>query len=276
MAGTPIAATLAAPRSGRIAEPVSLNRLRDLLAVLVVSDLRVRYGRGPLRALKWLLDPFAAVGVYLLLVALVLDRGGPAPGLSLACAVVPFQLVMMSIVNALRSVELRRAIILNLSFPRTLIPLAGTLTESLAFGASLVLLAIMMGAYGIAPTVHALWLPVALAITLLLAASLAYPAALLGLWFPESQLLVVSLVRTLFFIAPGLVALDQIGGRTRDLLPLNPLTGLFETYRDALLFGRDPAAWQLLVPLGVAVVLALVAVPLYRREQAHFAKLVVG
>lgn len=251
-------------------------RLRDLLTVLVLSDLRVRYGRGPLRALKWLLDPFAVVGVYLLLVALVLDRGGPAPGLSLACAVVPFQLVMMAVVNALRTVELRRAIILNLSFPRLLIPIAGTLTESLAFGASLVLLAIMMGIYGVAPTVHTLWLPVVLVLTLLFAASLAYPAALLGLWFPESQLLVVSMVRTLFFIAPGLVALDQIGGHTHDVLPINPLTGLFESYRDALLFGRAPAAWQLLVPLGVATALLAVAVPLFRREQAHFAKLVVG
>jgi ABC-type polysaccharide/polyol phosphate export permease len=251
-------------------------RLRDLLTVLVLSDLRIRYGRGPLRALKWLLDPFAVVGVYLLLVALVLNRGGRAPGLSLACAVVPFQLVMMSVVNALRAIELRRAIILNLSFPRLLIPIAGTLTESLAFGARQVLLAIMMGIYGVAPTVDVLWLPVALALTVLLAAALAYPAALLGLWFPESQLLLVSMVRTLFFIAPGLVALDQVGGRTRELLPINPLTGLFESYRDALLFGRAPAAWELLVPLGVAAALLAIGVPLFRREQAHFGKLVIG
>jgi ABC-type polysaccharide/polyol phosphate export permease len=263
------------PPSGRI-EAVSAARLRDLLTVLVLSDLRVRYGRGPLRTLKWLLDPVGVVGVYLLLVALVLDRGGRAPGLSLACAVVPFQLVMMAVVNAVRSVELRRAIILNVSFPRMLIPVAGTLTESLAFTASLVLLAVMMAIYGVAPGLSALWLPVALAVTFVFAAALAYPSALLGLWFPESQLLMVSVVRTLFFLAPGLVALEQIGGSTRDLLPLNPLTGLFESYRDALLFGRSPAAWELLVPLGVAALVLAVSLPLFRREQRHFGKLVVG
>jgi ABC-type polysaccharide/polyol phosphate export permease len=255
---------------------VSAARLRDLLTVLVLSDLRVRYGRGPLRALKWLLDPVGVLGVYLLLVALVLDRGGRAPGLSLACAVVPFQLVMMAVVNALRTVELRRAIILNVSFPRMLIPIAGTLTESLAFTASLMLLAVMMAVYGIAPGLSALWLPVVLAVTLVFAVALAYPSALLGLWFPESQLLLVSLVRTLFFLAPGLVALEEIGGHTREVLPLNPLTGLFESYRDALLFGRSPAAWELLVPLSMAVVLLAVSLPLFRREQRHFAKLVVG
>lgn len=252
------------------------SRLRDLLAALAVSDLRARYGRGRMRAVKWLVDPFAVVGVYLLLVALVLDRGGRAPGLSLACAVVPFQLIMMACVNGLRAVELRRSIILNMSFPRLLIPVAGTLTESLAFGASLVLLALMMAIYGIAPTPAILWLPVALAVTVLLAVAVAYPAALIGLWYPEMHLFLVSLVRTLFFLAPGLVALDQIGGHTRDVLPINPLTGLFESYRDALLYGHSPAAWQLLVPIGVAVALLAVSVPVFRREQASFAKLVVG
>lgn len=251
-------------------------RLRDLLTVLAVSDLRARYGRGAMRTVKWLMDPFAVVGVYLLLVALVLNRGGRAPGLSLACAVVPFQLVMMSCVNGLRAVELRRTIILNVAFPRLLIPVAGTLTESLAFGASLVLLALMMAVYGVVPTPAILWLPVVLAATFALAVGVAYPSALIGLWFPELQLFVVSLVRTLFFIAPGLVALDQVHGHTHDFLYANPLTGLFEAYRDVLLYGRSPAAWKLLAPLGAAAILLAVTVPLFRREQREFAKLVVG
>ena len=60
--------------------------------MLASSDLRVRYGRGGSRVLKWFLDPFAALGVYLVLVTLVLDEGTSRPGLGLACAVVPFQL----------------------------------------------------------------------------------------------------------------------------------------------------------------------------------------
>ena len=53
------------------------------------------------RLVKWIADPFALVGVYLVLVTLVLDRPGEAPGLSLACAVIPFQLFTTTIVNAL-------------------------------------------------------------------------------------------------------------------------------------------------------------------------------
>jgi ABC-type polysaccharide/polyol phosphate export permease len=123
-------------------------------------------------------------------------------------------------------------------------------------------------------TTSALWLQVALLITIIFAASLAFPLSLVGIWWPEYHGLVISLVRTMFFLAPGLLALDLITGRMRDLLPLNPLTGIFETFRDALLYGHAPALWQLLVPLGAAALLLAIFVPIYRREQSALAKLV--
>jgi ABC-type polysaccharide/polyol phosphate export permease len=132
---------------------------------------------------------------------------------------------------------------------------------------------LMMLAYWVAPTTALLWLPVVLLITAILSAAFAYPAALFGLWYPELQSFVGALVRILFFVAPGLVALDQITGTTRELLRLNPLTGLFESFRDALIYGHSPAAWELLSPLAAAALLLAISLPLYRREQAYVAKL---
>jgi len=233
----------------------------------------VRYGRGRLRFLKWILDPLAALGVYLLLVSIVLARGEDAVGLSLACAVIPFTLLMASVVNALTSVQLRGSILLNMGFPRMLIPIASVTTETVAFSASLVLIPVMMLVYGVGPTAAILWLPVALALTVVLALALAYPSTLFGIWYPELQPFAVSFARAAFFIAAGLIALDEVTGTARDLLPFNPLTGLFEAYRDALLYGHSPAAWELLVPLGAAVLVLAVSVPLYMREQSRIAKL---
>jgi lipopolysaccharide transport system permease protein len=244
----------------------------DVLLALTASDLRSRYGRGPWQLLKWVLDPFALVGVYLLLVAFVLDRGGRAPGLSLACAVVPFQLVMMAVVNGSNAVTQRRSIILNMGFPRVLIPLAGALTETVAFGGSLLLLALTMAVYEIAPTAAVVWLPVVIAVNVVLAVACAYGAALVGLWFADLRPFLVSVVRAMFFLAPGLVPLSEVGGRADELLRVNPLTGLFEAYRSVLLDGERPAAWQLLFPLAAAALLLAVFVPVVVREQRQFAK----
>ena len=122
----------------------------DLLIALSSSDLRARYGRGSWKSLKWLLDPFFATGVYLILVTFVINRPGVAPGLSIACATVPFQLVIASVVNGLGSIQLRHSIVLNTRFDRSMIPLAGVVTETIAFGSALVLLAVMMAVYSIA------------------------------------------------------------------------------------------------------------------------------
>ncbi len=249
------------------------RRTAELLVALVEADMRGRYGRGPWRMIKWVVDPFTLVGVYLLLVSFVLDQPGHATGLSLACAVVPFQLVMMSCLNALDSLQTRRSIIANMSFPRTLIPASSALTALIAFAASLLLLFLMMVVYGVAPTPAALWLPVVVAVNLVLAAGFAYPAALLAVWVPDLRALILSFIRTLFFLAPGLIALEDIEGTTRDLLKLNPLTGLFEAYRDALLYGHAPDAWELLFPLAAAALLAAIFVPIYHREQRHRAKM---
>jgi ABC-type polysaccharide/polyol phosphate export permease len=148
------------------------------------------------------------------------------------------------------------------------------MTETIAFGASLTLLAVTMLAYGIAPTGAIVWLPVLLALNIVFAVSWAYPTALVGLWFPDLRIFAVSFVRTLFFLAPGVIALRQIHGNANELLRLNPLTGLFESYRNVLLYGQRPAAWMLLIPLGYAAVLAATFVPIYLREQQHFAKVV--
>ena len=222
-----------------------------MLISLTVSDLKVRYGRGGWRLVKWIADPFALVGVYLVLVTLVLERPGEAPGLSLACAVIPFQLFTTTVVNAMSAVAARRSIVLNMGFNRTLLPLSGALTETVAFAASLLLLALMMAVYGVAPTLAMLWLPVVIVATLLLAIGVAYPAALLGIWMPEIGTFVMSFVRVLFFISPGLVPLSQISGDAHDLLLINPMTGLFESYRDVLAYGDSPGRLRAALPRRV-------------------------
>ena len=253
---------------------MNLRRHLDVLTVLAITDLQARYGRGGLRWLKWLIDPLAALGVYLVLVALIFSEPDDDIGLSLACAIVPFQFVVMISLAGLTAVSGRSSIIVNMAFPRFLLPASSALTESIAASASLVMLPLMLIAYGVGLTSAVIWLPVALLVTIVFAASLAYPFSLIGIWWPEYHGLVFSLVRTLFFLAPGLIALELVTGTMRDLLPLNPLTGIFETFRDALLYGQAPAAWQILIPLGAAVLLFAIFVPVYRREQAALAKLV--
>jgi lipopolysaccharide transport system permease protein len=246
----------------------------DVLVALARSDMGMRYGRGKVKVLKWVLDPIAALGVYLLLVAIVLDQGDDALGLSLACAIVPFQLMVTSVLNALQAVILRGSIIVNMGFPRMLIPLSSVMTECVAALASFSLLPLMMIVYGVEPTAALLWVPAIVAVTIALCVAMAYPAAVVGAWYPEMVPFAISLLRAMFFLAPGIVALEAVTGTARDLMPFNPFTGPFEAFRHAFLYGDSPPAWELLVPLGFAAAILAIGLPLYRREQAQLAKLI--
>lgn len=258
----------------RLSASERLLRLVGLLRVLTESDLRSRYGRGPGRFARWLLEPVALVGVYLLLVRFVLDRPGEAAGLSLACAVIPFQLVMLTIGNAMTALDARRPILLNMRFNRMLLPASSALTECAGFASSLLLIVAMMAAYGVEPTWSLLWFPLVFAVNVLLAVAAAYAATLFGIWLRELRNFVLSFVRVLFFLGPGLVALDETEEGVQDLLKLNPMSGLFEAYRDVFLNGQRPAAWEFAVPIVAAALLLAVFVPLYRAEQRQFAKVV--
>jgi homopolymeric O-antigen transport system permease protein len=251
-----------------------LRRSLELLRVLTESDLRFRYGRGPWRFLRWLLEPVALVGVYLILVTFVLDRPGTAVGLSLTCAVIAFQLIMLTVGNAMTALDARRPILLNMSFKRMLLPISSALSEGAAFGASLLLVAFMMIVYRVAPTWNIAWLPLVVVVNLVLAVAAAYPAILFGIWLRELKPFVLSFVRVLFFLSPSLVPLAEARQGTQQLLRLNPLTGLFEAYRAIFFYGTSIEAWQLLYPLAAAAILLVAFVPIYRSEQRHFAKVI--
>jgi ABC-type polysaccharide/polyol phosphate export permease len=251
----------------------TLIRRVHLLMALARSDLHIRYGRGGGQIVQWFFDPFALVGVYLLL-RLILNKGGDAAGLSLACAVVPFQIVLTSCTGAMNAVSLREPILLNMRFDRLLIPASSVLTESLSFATSFTMFPIAMIIYGVEPTVALLWLPVLIAATLALAFGAAWPAALLGVWFPTIRTFATQALRVLFFAAPGLVALAEMSDDVRRYIVFNPFTGLFESYRHVFLYGNSPEFWELAYPFGAGLLLALVFFPVYRREQRHFAKLV--
>ena len=267
------ATTITAPAA---AEPAGTGRIARRVHVLVAlarSDLRIRYGRGGWQVVNWLVTPFALVGIYLLL-RVVLGRGGEAVALSIACAVVPFQIVLLAFESSMGGVALREPILLNRRFDRMLIPPASVMTESLAFAASFLMFPLAMAYYGVGPTLALLWLPVVVAATLALAVGIAWPAALLGIWLPNTRIFASQGLRVLFFAAPGIVALDELPQNVEDWVVFNPLSGLFEGFRHVFLYGDSPELWELAYPAAVGVVLTLVFLPVYRREQRHFAKLV--
>jgi ABC-type polysaccharide/polyol phosphate export permease len=185
-----------------------------------------------------------------------------------------FQIVLLSFASALSAVGAREPIVLNMRFDRMLIPPAAVLTETLAFGASFLMFPIGHDRLRHRPDHRAAVAARRRRGHLTLAFGAAWPATLIGLWFPSFNLFAAQALRIAFFARPGPHRACRRSRRGAALDRLNPLTGLFESFRHVFLYGTSPVWWHLLYPAATGVLLAVVFIPIYRREQRHFAKLV--
>lgn len=250
-----------------------LERRFRVIGALASARLKRDRDLTVVGVLKWLLEPISYMVVYFALVAALLDRPSFAYPLFLLCALVPWKFFTGVVTGSMGVVAGHAAILTNRAIPRDVLPLVLVATEGASLLIALVLFPPMMAYYGIAPTAALLWLPVVLAVLMLVTAGPAYLGAVFGLYWPEFQPLVQNLVRLGFFISTGLVAVRHLANeRLETLLHLNPLSGVFDSMRAILLDGRPPRAFDLAYPLAVGLASIAIGLPVYRHRQREFAK----
>ena len=209
---------------------------------------------------------------------MILDATGEAVGLSIACAVVPFQIVLLSSTSAMRRVSLREPILLNRRFDRMLMPPSAVLTETLAFAASFVMFPLMMAIY---------WRRTDGRIAVACPWSWRRPRCwrwawrgprrCSGVWAPNLQALASSGAAHPVLRRPGpRRAVRGLGRASYDWIVFNPLSGLFEVVSARLPLRRRPRVLAARLSDRLGLLLMALFLPLYRREQRHFAKLVTS
>jgi lipopolysaccharide transport system permease protein len=273
------------PRRGWV--PVDLGELwrhRELIGFLALRDIKVRYKQS-LLGISWaVLQPLATMVVFgVLFRALLGQERMPTPAgvpyaVSTYCALVPWQLFARSLQSSGDSLVANQHLITKVYFPRLAAPIAPLLAALVDFGCAFAVLLGMMLVWGIAPSAAALALPffVLLAVATALAVSLWLSA--LGAIFRDVRHTLPFLVQTWMFATPVVYTTESIlGGRpgwVQVLYGLNPMTGVIEAFRWALLGAAEPP-WALLAG-SVAVSSALLVSGLYffRRLERTFADLV--
>ncbi|MEX2457750.1 MAG: hypothetical protein WD770_02045 [Actinomycetota bacterium] len=264
------------------------GRARDVLGALTRAAVREERDFTVTGFLKFVIEPLVFMVVYFILVTVVLRRGGRDYLLFLLCALLPFRYFSGVISGSLNVIQGNSTILVNRSFPRSVLPLTVLGSQAPAFLVSLLLLGPLMAYYGVAPTVQIVWLPLVVVVLAVLTAAGAYVGAVLGLYFPDLKTLVQNLLRAAFFLSTGLFRVRTVfaqgppsggSGRTGEgseqlanLIRANPLSGLFDAVRAVIINGRPPKAIDLLYPLAFGLVVLAVGAAVYRSRESQFAK----
>ena len=253
---------------------------RELLYFMVWRDVKVRYKQTALGVAWIVLQPVIGMVVFSLLFGglLKVPSGGvPYPVFAYA-ALLPWNYFASSLTRSSTSLVASSNLITKVYFPRLVIPMAGVLSGLVDFAIAFVILIGLMIFYGIAPTAGVVWLPGFLLLAMLTALGFGLWLSALNVRFRDINQLVPFLVQIWMYVTPVIYGSTLIPERFRFLLGLNPMTGVVEGFRWALLGGRlaDAQAPGLLFAISIAITLVVLVsgAVFFRRTERTFADII--
>ncbi|MEX0788944.1 MAG: ABC transporter permease [Anaerolineales bacterium] len=253
-----------------------LWRFHELVYFLIWRDVRVRYKQTLLGAAWAILQPFLTMVIFSIFfgeLAGMSSDGFPYPIFSYV-GLLPWGFFESGVTKAAGSLVAGRHLITKVYFPRLAIPLASVASGLVDFGLAFVVLIGMMAYYRVAPS-PALWgLPLFLLLALSTALGVSLWLSALNVSYRDIGYLLPFLLRAWFFLTPVTYAANLVPEAYRSLYALNPMTGVVEGMRWAML-GDRPFPSELILPsVAVAAVLLVSGLIYFRTTERTFADVV--
>lgn len=276
-ANPPVPTTIIRPSRGWVSLKLGeLWAYRELLYFLAWRDVSVRYKQTILGAAWAIIQPFFTMIVFSLFfgrLAQVPSDGVPYPIFSYA-GLLPWQYFASALSQSSNSLVGSANLLSKVYFPRLIIPMASILPPILDFIIAFVVLLGMMLFYGIVPTWNMIWLPLFLLLALVTALGVGLWLSAMNVQFRDIRYTVPFIVQFWMFASPVAYPSSMVPEQWRWLYAVNPMVGVIEGFRWALL-GTDTA------PGGIAAVSTAAAAALlvsgafyFRRMEKSFADVV--
>jgi len=239
---------------------VEVWRFRQLVALLVVRELKVRYKRSALGLLWTMLNPLLLMVVYAVVFTTILPAAQPNFALFLLAGLLPWLFFSTALMQGLMSVLVNQELVRKIRLPQAVFPLSVVGSNLVNFTLSLVPLFAMMAALRQPFTPALLFLPAAALVLTLFCAGVTLLFATFTVFFRDVRHLTEVLLQMLLYLSPVLYDLKQLGEHKqwwfqlfRLELRLNPLSYLIPLVRDPVYYGRLPS----LATAGVALLWAV-------------------
>ena len=253
-----------------------LWQYRELLYFLTWRDVKVRYKQTALGAAWAIIQPLFMMAVFSLFfgrLARVPSDGIPYPVFSF-CALLPWQLFAHALTESSNSLVGNQNLITKVYFPRLVIPMAAVLGGLIDFLIAFAILLLMMLYYGIVPGWAILTLPGFLLLALATALGVGLWLSALNVQYRDVRYTINFLVQFWLFATPVAYPSSLIPEKWRAFYGLNPMAGVVEGYRWALLGKAEPPGPMLWVSIVVVILVLLGGLYYFRRMEQQFADIV--
>src|SRR6266487_4393112 len=249
---------------------------RELLYFLVWRDVKVRYKQTALGAAWAIIQPFFTMLVFSLFfgrLANIPSENIPYPLFSFA-ALVPWTFFANGLGQASDSLVGNANLIKKVYFPRLVVPFAAVLSGVVDFALAFVVLLVMMLFYGRVPTINVIWLPLLLLLALITALGVGLWLSALNVEYRDVRYVVPFLTQFWLFATPIAYPSSLLHEPWRTIYGLNPMVGVVEGFRWALLRTNSAPGPIIAVSSGAAILILVTGAFYFRRMEKTFADIV--
>lgn len=251
-------------------------RFRDLLANLMIRDLTVIYRQAALGAAWVILQPVIVVTIFTIvfgMFARIPSDGVPYPVFAFA-AVLPWNYFAEAVRRSANGLVQDAELVRKVYFPRLVMPFASIIAPLVDFAIAFLVFLVVMALYGVAPT----WQIIAVVPLIVITAALALA---IGLWlgplnvrFRDVKHTLPFLIQIWMYASPVIYPLSMIPEHLRWVYSLNPMVGVIEGFRWALLGKGDPDIAALAIGAVVITLLLASGLVFFKRMERFFADLI--
>ena len=254
----------------------ALWRSRELLYFLIWRDVKVRYKQTILGAAWAILQPLLTMVVFSIFfgkLARMPSDGVPYP-LFAYVALVPWTFFANGLTLSSTSLVSNQALLRKVYFPRLVIPVSAVASGLIDFAIAFVVLLGLAARYGVTPSAHMIWLPALVLLALVTALGVGLWFSALNVLYRDIQYVVPFLVQVWLYATPIVYPSSLVPERWRTLYAINPMVGVVEGFRWALL-GTGTAPGPMIVVSATAALATLIGgLFFFRRMEKSFSDVV--
>jgi lipopolysaccharide transport system permease protein len=279
MSDSALETVIAAGRGGLRGSLVEGWRHRELLWFLALRDIKVRYKQTVLGVAWAVLQPLATMVVFTVVFRRMMGlTTGTVPYPVFAFAgLLPWMLFQNALGQSSNSLVGQAHLLSKVYFPRLLVPLSPVLSGLIDFGISMVVLAGLMAWYGQVPGWGIVLLPLFIVLAVVSALAVGLWFAALSVRYRDFRHVVPFISRMWMFLSPVAYPseklAEQLPERFRWLIDLNPMTGVLDGFRWALLGGSGPLPSSIMVSTAAVLVVLVTGLFYFRKVERTMADL---
>ena len=270
---------LEAKRGWRSLELGELWRYRELLWILALRDIQVRYKQTAIGAGWAILQPLLTMAVFVIFFGRLGNLAATAPPgipyhLFVLAALLPWQLFTYALSSSAMSIVNGRALITRVYFPRLAVPASPLLCGLVDFGISFALLLFLMLVQGVPTGPRILLAPVFVLLGMLAATAVGVWLAALCAVYRDIKHIVPFLTQFWLLATPVAYPVSKVPAAWQWLYGLNPMVGVVDGFRWSVFPTADPPGIALLSTVFSTSILLVGGLFFFRRMERTFADMV--